>query len=137
MLLPGGVVGREALRVARQNCFYFSDSVFFPFSGMLILAHVTVLHLFLLVEDGEGWSQEGSQTQTAEGVICRALQEPLFVLEPHVIGAAFLCSLEMPPGGPPMWCSEESRLRSVLAIHRLHCELVQSRRRGAGGPLAS
>lgn len=133
-------MGREALCVARQNCFYFSQSVFFPFSGMLILAHVTVLHLLLLVEDGEGWSQEGSQTPTAEGVICRALQEPLFVLEPHVIGAALLCSLEMPPGGPaapPAWCSEKSRLRSVLAVHRLRCELVQSHRRGAGGPLAS
>lgn len=67
---------------------------------MLILARVTVLHLFLPVEDGKGWSQKGSQTQTAEGVICRALQQPLFVLEPRVIRAALLCSLEMPPGGP-------------------------------------
>lgn len=53
--------------------FYFSQSVFFPFPGMLILAHVTLPHLFLPMEDGKGWSQEGSQTPTAEGVICRAL----------------------------------------------------------------
>ena len=101
---------------------------------------MTVLHLFLPVEDGKGWSQEGSQMQTAEGVICRALQEPLFVLEPHVIKAALLCSLEMLPGGPaapPMWFLEKSRLRSMFAVHQLCCELVQSHRRGAGGPLAS
>lgn len=107
---------------------------------MLILAPVTVLHLFLPMEDGKGWSQEGSQTQTAEGVICRALQEPLFVLECHVIRAALLCSLEMPPGGPAaslVWCSEKSQLRSMLAVHRLHRELVQSHRRGAGSLLPS
>lgn len=91
-------MGREALRVARQNCFYFSQSVFFPFSGMLILAHVTVLHLFLLVEDGEGWSQEGSQTPTAEGVICRALQEPLclnLMLSEQPCFALLKCLLEV------------------------------------------
>lgn len=38
MKLPGE--GREArLLVARQSYFSFSESVFFPFPGMLILAH--------------------------------------------------------------------------------------------------
>lgn len=65
----------------------FSKPVFSPFPGVLMLAPVSVLHL-LPTEDGKGWPQGGSQAQTAEGVIYRALQKPLFGLEAAVTRAA-------------------------------------------------
>lgn len=89
----------------------------------------------LPVEDGKGWPQGGSQAQTAEGVICRALQEPLFGLKAPVIRAALLCSLEIPlgaPAAPTIWGLEESRLRYTLAVQ----QLIKTLGKVAGGPLS-